>query len=229
MTETAGSWPADLQPRIERGRTALGLCFAHLFESDGASRRFIDYLVQSYHIASFSVPLMNRMLESGNRLPPALRDYIRQHIPEERGHEVWILEDLVRLGLTRASVTASRPHRQTVNLLGSQLYTIDRESPVACLGYMMALESRTGTVEDFHASLARICRLTGIDEASLSGLRRHGELDFEHQREKFELLGGLDLPIPDREGIVRALDRTFLNLCELVMEIAERQTTPGRT
>jgi pyrroloquinoline quinone (PQQ) biosynthesis protein C len=192
-----------------------------MLERPDARQRFICYMVQTYHYVSFACPLMQHMLLMKKRLPTAMVSYLEQNLVEEAGHEQWILDDLERLGFERNLVQVSRPLRQTASLVGSQYFWIEKEEPAVCFGYMFTLERTAATIELHRTAIRNLSKRLGIEMEALSNFTRHGELDFDHQNDKIDLLNTVKLNSGVGEAILQNCRETTLNLCDLFLEIAE--------
>jgi pyrroloquinoline quinone (PQQ) biosynthesis protein C len=172
---------------------------------------------------------MERMLALRERLPAEMVSYLEQNLIEEAGHEQWVLDDLERLGFERKLVQKSKPLRQTASLVGSQYFWIEKTEPAVCFGYMFTLEWTAATIELHRTAIRNISKRLGIEMEALSNFTRHGELDFDHQNDKIDLLNTVKLNFNIGEAILQNCRETTLNLCDLFVEIAEippSQLTP---
>jgi len=119
---------------------------------------FLDYLYRIYSIIRASVPVMEAARDRAGVLAgddpacAALHAYLTQHVPEERHHDDWLLDDLEALGVSRESVWARQPSPTVAALVGAQYYWIHHHHPVAVLGYIAVLE---GTPPDEEHVLGR--------------------------------------------------------------------------
>ena len=102
----------------------------------GASRRLIldpriadlfpEYLFTVHCIIRASVPLMETARKRARELAPndpvgaALAPYLDEHIPEERDHDEWLLEDLEVLGKDRSAILARPPSPTVAAAVGAQ-------------------------------------------------------------------------------------------------------------
>lgn len=127
-----------------------------------------------------------RQLEArpGDPLAPALAAYYRHHADEERGHTVWVEEDLARLGRDAASDAGRPPSPQAASLVGAQYYWIRHAHPCALLGYLVALEWAHPDPAYFDRAAAR----AGLPPEAFSCFRRHAQLDPGHRTEMEVLL-----------------------------------------
>jgi hypothetical protein len=115
--------------------------------------------------------------------------YLTHHIPEERHHDDWVLEDLEVLGVCRRKVLARIPPPAVAALVGSQYYWIRHFHPVALLGFIAVLEGTPPSVEYFEGLADR----TGIPGKAFSNLLRHGMIDPRHRDDLDHALDELPL------------------------------------
>ena len=181
------------------------------------TRQFVDYMVQVYHYVKLSCPLMERARDRLVASRPEIAAYLDEHIDEEQGHERWVLEDLERLGLERKRVIHSRPRRETIALVGSQLYALDWLNPVGFLGYVYALEANGATV----AGIEGISERLGIPTSALFAFREHARIDQGHHIPALgQALDRLITSEDEQWEIRRNLRDTTQNLSDLVIAIA---------
>jgi len=171
----------------------------------GASRRLIldpriaelypEYLFTVHCIIRASVPLMETARKRADELAAedavsaALAPYFEEHIPEERDHDEWLLDDLEVLGKDRSSILARPPSPTVAGAVGAQYYWILHYHPVALLGYIAVLEGYPPTIELMNDLVDR----TGYSRAAFRTLIAHAELDPGHRQELDTLLDGLPL------------------------------------
>jgi hypothetical protein len=181
----------------------------------GASRRLIvdsriadlypEYLFMLHCVVRASVPLMETALKRAEELAPddpvsaSLAPYLAEHIPEERDHDEWLLDDLQVLGRDRSSILARPPSPTVAAAVGAQYYWILHYHPVALLGYIATLEGYPPTVE----LLDDLVERTGHDRAAFRTLFAHAELDPGHRDELDTLLDLL--PLTYEQKIVMGL------------------------
>ena len=165
-----------------------------------------QYLVQLYHYVRESCPLMELAAGGLDRNGAIFRSYLDRHTKEERGHERWVLGDLERLGVPRSLVRQSLPHVATMEMVGTQLYIINRVNPIAFLGYIFALESSPPT----RASVDVLSQLFDVPASALTVLSRHAETDPKHLNELCEVV--------DHSSI----DKTTARLIEVNVQITVR-------
>src|SRR5215212_640831 len=138
------------ESRILRGKLELVLPMLlasgrRLFRHARVGELYAEYLFMSHCVIRASVPLMERarrraLALADDSVAAIVADYFETHIGEERGHDEWLLEDLVSLGVAREEVLARPPSANVAALVGAQYYWIEHYHPVALLGYIALLE-----------------------------------------------------------------------------------------
>jgi hypothetical protein len=139
---------------------------------------FIHYLLFYHAIMTASGPLLKAATA---RLPKGVvRAYYIHHYEEEYRHAKWLAEDLAS-----ADVVIPRVNWRAASLAGTQYYLINHVSPIALLGYMIALESRPMPLK----GVAALERCYG--EALCRTLRFHAAHDVDHSADLFRIVGQL--------------------------------------
>lgn len=154
---------------------------------------FPEYLVLAHGVVRASVPLLQAALEVAGRrddeVSRMLAGYLARHIPEEVGHDEWLLEDLEYLGVPREWVLARVPSPTVAALVGSQYYWVRHVDPVGLLGYVALLEGYPPSGND----IERVRVATGYGEPAFRTLLLHADLDQGHRDELDDLLDALPL------------------------------------
>lgn len=154
-----------------------------------------EFLFRNHSVIRSSVPLMKAAAEECEKLvgrdPVAggMLEYFRHHIPEETGHDDWVLDDLELLGFPRKEVLKRIPPPSAAALAGSQYYWIRHVHPVALLGFIAVLEGTPPDVAFFEATADRI----GVPRKAFSNLLLHGKLDPQHRDDLDRTLDALPL------------------------------------
>lgn len=178
-----------------------------------------EYLVATHGVIRASVSLMERALERARLAAPqdpaaaGLAAYLEHHVDEERGHDDWLLEDLVVLGRSREDVLALPPSASIAALVGAQYYWIEHYHPVALLGYIGLLEGYPPTIADVDALMAR----TGYEREAFRTLIRHAELDPLHRDDFDEMLDHLPLS-PEQSAVIGLSGLYSINAFTRVVE-----------
>ncbi len=183
-----------------------------------------EYLVTFHWIIRASVPLMEAAFERASALSErdavadVLAPYLERHIPEEQGHDEWLLEDLEALGLERAAVLARPPSPTVAALVGSQYYWIFHYHPVALLGYIGLLEGYPPQRDQIEDLIAR----TGLTRRAFRTLLAHAELDPHHRDDLNRTLDSLPLTPEQRSVLALSAMHSVHLLARCLDEVAER-------
>lgn len=159
-----------------------------------------EYLFTMYCIVRASVPLMEaaarcaRAVSDRDPVAHGVASYLEHHLPEERDHDEWLLEDAETLGIDRAAFLTRPPSATVAALVGAQYYWALHHHPVALLGYLILLEGYPPRPDDVEALRAR----TGHDPAAFRTLLVHAELDPHHGDELDRTLDALPITSAQR-------------------------------
>jgi hypothetical protein len=220
--------------RTRRLRAKLGFVMPGVAD---ASRRlnehpqvrdlYPQYLITTHGVIRASVPLMETARDRARAMAAAdpddgvaagLEAYLDTHIPEERGHDEWLLDDLELLGYDRASVVGRTPPPTVAAVVGAQYYWILHHDPVAILGYIAVLEGYPPTPELTEALIRR----TGHPRKAFRTMLAHGVLDPRHRDDLDAAIDALPLT-PEQESTIglSALSTATL-LTQLLDEVVAR-------
>jgi hypothetical protein len=174
-----------------------------LWESRDISELYPTMLFCIHSMARASVPLMNAAVDRLRAMSPVdpisvplIRYFVRQ-IPQETGHDDWLLEDLVALGCSREEILARMPPPTVAALVGAQYYWIFHHHPVALLGYILVVESEPPSVELVERTVAE----TGLPREAFRSFFRHAVLEPAHNDALDRLLDSLPLS-REQQGLI---------------------------
>jgi hypothetical protein len=185
-------------------------------------------LRHAYAVIRTSVPLMEAAVAEGRRRGDAvglgLAAYLARHIPEERGHDLWMREDLALLGEDVAALDAAPTPILAASLVGAQYTWIHHAHPVAILGYLAVLEGNPPDPAFFEAAAAR----SGLPLAAFRTYLLHARLDPGHRDELFAALDALPLE-PQH---LQLLSLSALHSCQVLEQtlravVAQHQARRG--
>jgi long-chain acyl-CoA synthetase len=144
----------------------------------GASRElYLDFLTQAYHHVKHTFPLL--AFAAARTSDEIYQDALVEYMEEERGHEKWILNDIVAFGGDAAAVRDGAAGIACQVMVGYTYYAIEWISPYAMLGSVHVLEGMSTLLADKAADA--IQRSIGRGgKVGFSYLRSHGALDIEH-------------------------------------------------
>ncbi len=162
-----------------------------------------ELLVLHHSIIRASVPLMEfAKAEATARadncpVAVAVAQYLETHIPEERGHDDWLLDDLEVLGALREEVLARMPNPNVASLVGAQYYWSRHHHPLTVLGYIAVLEGDPALADFLEAAMTR----TGLPRAAFRTYLKHAALDPGHREELNRALDSMPLT-PSQQSIL---------------------------
>src|ERR1700689_3839465 len=113
MTQVSNS--RRLRSKIQLMRGEMDAMAETLWGHPRLREIYPEFLFRNHWVIRSSVPLMKAAAEEceklGGRDPvaPGMLDYFHHHIPEETGHEDWVLDDLELLGFPRKEVLKRIP------------------------------------------------------------------------------------------------------------------------
>ena len=134
-----------LRGKLELVLPVLLATSRRLISHPGLHGIYPEFLIMAHGIVRASVPLMETALTTARTLPNdqvavLLADYLEHHIPEERGHDDWLLADLESIGVPPDQVLSRVPSPTIAALVGSQYYWVQHVHPVGLLGYIAMFE-----------------------------------------------------------------------------------------
>jgi hypothetical protein len=159
------------------------------------------YLLTEHAIIRATVPLTvaarKRAAASPDPVCDGLVEYLDEHVEEEKGHDVTLLEDLEGLGVDRAAVARRMPSPSVAQLVGAQYYWIEHHHPIAFLGFVAVMEGFPPTPTLIETLRTR----TRLPAAAFRTYEEHGRLDPGHRDHLDRTLDALPLT-PEHEEIV---------------------------
>ena len=185
----------ELQQRTAQARAELLAVplINHSLAGRITRAQYVAFLREAYHHVKHTVPLL---MACGSRLGPeraGLRAAVEQYIAEERGHDAWILDDLLACGEDAEAVRTGAPAPATELMVAYVYDYIARVNPAGMLGMVYVLE---GTSSALAARAAQaIAQALRLPPTAFTYLTSHGALDQEHVaflRKTIEGLGSGD-------------------------------------
>lgn len=164
--------------------------------AEGASREtYLAFLGEAYHHVSHTFPLL--ALAASRTTDERYQDALVEYMEEERGHEKWILDDIVFFGGNVDAARKRNPSPATIAMIGYSYYAIEHVSPYAMLGSVHVLEGMSVLLADKLAD--RLSQSWGQQGAGgFSYLRSHGSLDQSHVAFFRDLINGFTDPAIQR-------------------------------
>ncbi len=103
-------------------------------------QRYISFLIQLYPVVSHFCPLMAAAAGRCADRYAELRNYLYEHIVEEKGHEQMVLDDLESMCIDSSMIPEQPPRPPVQAMLGFNYHTIATGSPHSVLGLIYVLE-----------------------------------------------------------------------------------------
>jgi pyrroloquinoline quinone (PQQ) biosynthesis protein C len=154
---------------------------------NGASKElYLKFLAQAYHHVKYTAPLLASAAGRCGSDDYLYQTALFEYIEEERGHELWILEDIHALGGDPESVRRSAPRFPCKIMVGHAYYIVDHVSPYGLLGMIHVLEGMAVALAGKAVSALREAIGSSAD-GGFKYLITHGDLDVHHS-EFFENL-----------------------------------------
>lgn len=150
-------------------KTAIKSVLSHAGADLRVRSTLIANLVFLFHTTRASEHLLETAVAVSKDRPELA--YYTEHLEEERGHHVWLADDLKLAGVDVAQTAIPRV---AVEMVGSQYYLMHHVDPAALLGYMAVLEC-------YPHDVAAIEELEGLHgKELLRTARYHAEHDIGH-------------------------------------------------
>ena len=138
---------------------------------------YLDFLTQAYHHVSHTCPLL--ALAASRTRDLAYRNALLTYLDEERGHELWILEDVGHVGGDPDATVKKTPSAACRAMVAYAYYTIRAVSPYGLLGMVHVLEGMSVQLAEKIAAV--IQRNFGLEsDKGVRYLRSHGAIDAHH-------------------------------------------------
>jgi hypothetical protein len=183
-----------LRDKLELVLPLLGSTGRRLAAHPRLREIYPEWLVLWHGMIRASVPLLETALATARTLPDdpvavRLAGYFAHHIPEERGHDEWLLADLEVLGVPRDEVLSRVPSPTIAALVGSQYYWVQHSHPVGLIGYIALFEGYPSTRQD----VDQLQAATGYGPEAFRTMLLHADLDPHHGDELDDLVDSLPL------------------------------------
>ncbi|MET0404185.1 MAG: iron-containing redox enzyme family protein [Cystobacter sp.] len=167
-----------------------------LFDGSADKARYVHYLIQTYHYARWTTPLLadagRRMIRLG--LHPQLGGLLLRKSEEELGHERWPLADLRNLGWSAERVEKAAPTPAVAAYVAWNRFTSRCGRPEAFLGTAYVLEYLS--VHRANQSAEQMVAANTIPNIrkAVTFLKAHGTADEKHVEELRSLLRPIEDP-----------------------------------
>jgi pyrroloquinoline quinone (PQQ) biosynthesis protein C len=153
--------------------------------------RYRNLLLELYPIVWHFNPICAAAASRIDDLNREVRYFLYEHMQEESGHEEWILNDLLAIGLSPATVIAYQATPSTSALIGYNYWMADRQHPCSALGMLYALEVISSVYGGSFAESVRDSLLLSEDRG-VSFIGAHATMDAEHMADLRNILNKVD-------------------------------------
>ncbi len=156
--------------------------------------RYRALLLELYHVVWQFNPVCaaaaSRMGSPADEALQPIRHFLYGHMHEETGHESWVLNDLVAVGVPVAVARSHPPGVHTLALNGYNYWAADRRHPASVLGMLYALEVIASVYGGPFASAMREALLLDGDQG-VTFIASHATMDAPHMAELRVILNQL--------------------------------------
>ena len=153
--------------------------------------RYRRLLHELYHLVWHFNPVC---AAAASRIPDShrqIRYFLYDHMNEESGHEEWVVNDLVAVGVGRSAVQTYSASINTLALCGYNYWAADRRHPNSVLGMMYALEVIASVYGGpFSSAIKESLLLEGSEGVSF--ISSHASMDTEHIAELRKVLNTIE-------------------------------------
>lgn len=131
----------------------------------------------------------SRARADGDPVAACVSEYLDRHIPEEKDHDEWLLDDLEALDFNRAQVVQRIPSATVAAMVGSQYYWAAHVHPICIIGYLAVLEGEPASVDFLESVIVR----TQLPRAAFRSFLKHALLDQHHRADLYTALDEMSL------------------------------------
>jgi pyrroloquinoline quinone (PQQ) biosynthesis protein C len=147
-------------------------------------RRFLLELYQVvWHFNPITAAAVSRLSDDYQ----TIRYSLYAHMHEEMGHERWVMNDLMAVGVPREAVLAHQPLPTTLAMVGYNYWAVERRHPCSVLGMLYTLEAVASVYGGPFVSAIKESLLLQ-EEVGVSFLSSHATLDEQHMNQLHQLL-----------------------------------------
>ena len=182
-----------------------------------SEKKYIHLLKDLYHIVLNFCPIMAASISRLNNDVVLVRDYLYDHIQNERGHEQLVLDDLACFDIQASDIVNQSPSYPVQAMLGFNYAMQDRQNPCAVLGMVYVLEI-IASVYGGQMANATAKNLGREVSQGFSFLDSHAAMDMDHMSTLRKLLQSIDL-IPVQKTLIDSVGANFY----LMMQILKNQ------
>lgn len=156
--------------------------------ADGLSvERYRALLLELYHVVWHFNPVSAAAASRMGDEHAEVRYFLYEHMQEEKGHEVWVRNDLEAVGVPPAVTVVHAPGPNTLALNGYNYWAADRRHPCSVLGMLYVLEVIASVYGGPFSSAIRESLLLDGDRG-VSFISSHATMDAQHMADLRQVL-----------------------------------------
>lgn len=141
--------------------------------------RYRKLMLELYHVVWHFNPSCAAAASRVSDQHKQVRYFLYDHMQEEKGHEEWVLNDLVVVGVDNRSALEYRPSNLLLGFNGYNYWSAERRHPLSILGMLYALEVIASVYGGpMTAAIKDSLLLEG--DRGISFISSHATLDAEH-------------------------------------------------
>jgi Iron-containing redox enzyme len=184
---------------------------------------FPEFLVQAHCMMRCGFTLMSVAGERALNRPEdtvalTLAAYLKVHLEEELGHDKWLLDDIMTLGISEQDVLLVRPCEALIGLVGAQYFWMMHVHPVAIMGYLTLMEGYAPLVDQLEEIRVR----TGAPPTAFRCLKAHAEDDPAHLADINRTLDDMDLSPGQAKAVGLCAFAAIEGLAAMFEELVEK-------
>ena len=160
--------------------------------ADGLSvERYRQLVLELYHVVWHFNPVSAAAASRMGDEHAEVRYFLYEHMQEEKGHEVWVRNDLEAVGVPPQVTIAHAASANTLALNGYNYWAADRRHPCSVLGMLYVLEVIASVYGGPFSSAIRESLLLDGDRG-VSFISSHATMDAKHMAELRTVLNKID-------------------------------------
>jgi len=179
--------------------------------------RYRALLLELYHVVWHFNPVSAAAASRLGDEFAEVRYFLYEHMQEEKGHEVWVRNDLEAVGVAPATTIAHAPGQDTLALTGYNYWAADRRHPCSALGMLYALEVIASVYGGPFASAIRESLLLDGDRG-VSFIDSHATMDAQHMADLRLVLNKID-DAAAKAAIVESVRVNFHHFTRIVARV----------
>ncbi|MCB1043549.1 MAG: iron-containing redox enzyme family protein [Acidobacteria bacterium] len=189
-----------------RAATVEGISKTHIAQAARAGtlskRMYGRYLLNVWHYAQHSSVVIGLAGSRAVQCLPPLADYLFHHAQEEMGHDAWVFEDLINLGMSEDEIRASKPTTHCAAMVGYEYFMALVANPISIFGWLYVLEAMG---DDLGQEIAQHLARNPVTAQSIKFVAGHGEADVAHTADLTNMIQS-HITGSDLEDVVHAAE-----------------------